>query len=280
MPSRSWIGRLRVAAVGACLAAVAVGGAAFSGGSRGYVVQPGDDLWRIAGRSGTTVAALAAANDMRPSDVLRIGRHLVIPSGTARASATQLRSASSVTPATRAATAAGKAVSSSAYGGAGAPVGVVRSTFCAGFTPDAGPSRLPAKLSSTPSRLALRPLFAKWAAHYGVRASLLEAIAWQESGWQQDVVSVDGAVGIGQVMPATAAFVTSTLEPITLSLTAESDNIRLEAAYVAYLAHHTGTTCDTIASYYEGLTNLARSGVLSMSVSYIENVEYLIPGFS
>jgi LysM repeat protein len=39
----------------------------------GYVVQPGDTLWSIAQRTGTTVAALAAANGVNPHGVLRAG---------------------------------------------------------------------------------------------------------------------------------------------------------------------------------------------------------------
>ena len=263
--SRLWRPVVTIAA----LTAIALGGAAASRASSGaYVVQPGDSLWRIASRSGTTVSALAAANHMRPSDLLLIGRHLTIP-GRTSATATAVHAAST-----------GEHTTTAPYGGAGAVIGgIVHTAFCSSFTPDAGPRHMPARLLANPTRLTLRPLFAHWAARYGVKSSLLEAIAWQESGWQEGVVSVDGAVGIGQVMPATAQFV-GTLEPAHLSLTAASDNIRLEAAYVAYLTHHVATTCDVIAGYYEGLANLQTSGVLTETVPYVQNVEYLLPGFS
>ena len=60
---------------------------------------------------------------------------------------------------------------------------------------------LPSGLRQHPERLALRPLFVKWSAAYGVPATLIEAIAWQESGWQNDVTSSANAQGIGQLLP-------------------------------------------------------------------------------
>jgi LysM repeat protein len=44
-----------------------------------YVVQAGDTLSLIAERFGTSVAALQQANGLGGSDVIAIGRELVIP---------------------------------------------------------------------------------------------------------------------------------------------------------------------------------------------------------
>jgi LysM repeat protein len=46
----------------------------------GYVVSPGDSLWAIAARSGTTVASLAAANGINPSAPLLPGKVLRVSS--------------------------------------------------------------------------------------------------------------------------------------------------------------------------------------------------------
>jgi soluble lytic murein transglycosylase-like protein len=51
-------------------------------------VRPGDTLTAIAGRLGTTIAALARANDMRVEDVLLAGRRLQAPRTTTSAPAT------------------------------------------------------------------------------------------------------------------------------------------------------------------------------------------------
>jgi LysM repeat protein len=47
--------------------------------TQSYVVQEGDTLSAIAGRFGTTVAAIQAANGLGESDVINIGQVLVIP---------------------------------------------------------------------------------------------------------------------------------------------------------------------------------------------------------
>lgn len=39
-----------------------------------------------------------------------------------------------------------------------------------------------------------------------IPANLQEAIAWQESGWQQNVIACDGGIGLMQLMPDTAAW--------------------------------------------------------------------------
>jgi LysM repeat protein len=52
------------------------------GGGGTYVVQPGDTLFRIALRFGTTVSALAAANGIADPNRISAGQVLVIPGGT------------------------------------------------------------------------------------------------------------------------------------------------------------------------------------------------------
>ncbi len=139
---------------------------------------------------------------------------------------------------------------------------------------------LPALLRESPRRLALRPLFEQWANHYNLSVPLLEAIAWQESGWQQNVVSSAGAVGTGQILPSTASFVSSTLVEEPLNVKSQSDNIRMSAALLSYLADLEGNNrCDVIAAYYEGSINLSRYGVFPDTRRYVANVEALIPEF-
>jgi len=46
-----------------------------------YIVQPGDNLFRIALRHGTTVEAIAAANGIANPQLIYVGQELVIPSG-------------------------------------------------------------------------------------------------------------------------------------------------------------------------------------------------------
>ena len=56
-------------------------------------------------------------------------------------------------------------------------------------------------------RDAVRRVIVEEANRYGVPVALALAVAWQESGWRQGVVSHAGAVGVMQLMPATAEWV-------------------------------------------------------------------------
>lgn len=51
------------------------------GGGTTHVVRPGDTLWSIARRAGTTVEALAAANGLDDPDLIRAGDTLVLAAG-------------------------------------------------------------------------------------------------------------------------------------------------------------------------------------------------------
>lgn len=76
------------------------GSARSSGGTRvaaggTYVVKRGDSLWSISRRHGTTVNALAAANNISPTATIREGQRLTIPGGAASVAS----SATATTPA-------------------------------------------------------------------------------------------------------------------------------------------------------------------------------------
>jgi soluble lytic murein transglycosylase-like protein len=253
------------------VAAVALGGlvtfgiADWAGASSasGYVVQPGDSLWAIATSHGLTVAQLATANDLNPNDILPIGLHLYLPGTTSPASPAVAAASGSVHPA------AARQIEPAWK-------------FCATFSPaDPGPwGVLPSQLAGTSAYYQLAPIFEHWAAYYGLSLPLLEAVAWQESGWQQNVVSVTGAVGVGQIEPYTATFIQSYIVGIPLNIRSVSDNIRMSAAFLNYLARIEGDNrCATIAAYYEGPLNLQAIGVLPDAQQYVADVESLEPRF-
>jgi soluble lytic murein transglycosylase-like protein len=139
---------------------------------------------------------------------------------------------------------------------------------------------LPAKLRARPERLALRPTFEKWAAHYGVSASLLEAVAWIESGWQTGVVSKTGAIGVGQLQPATIDFVRR-LIGMNLDPLSANDNIRMSARFLRYLLDGTGNkTAMALAAYYPGLRSVSTGRVLPETMRYVADVLAVQPSFA
>jgi murein DD-endopeptidase MepM/ murein hydrolase activator NlpD len=137
----------------------------------------------------------------------------------------------------------------------------------------AAPSDYPVGLSYYPNRLDLVGDFEQAASAAGIPVSLLEAIAWQESGWQEGVLSPAGAIGIGQLTPDTVAFVRAVLDPAPLDPWVAADNITISARFVRYLLDQTGWNEQlAIAAYYQGLGATQVYGVLPVSTQYVADV--------
>lgn len=139
-----------------------------------------------------------------------------------------------------------------------------------------------ARIMASPSRRAMIPTFRSQAARHGVRTDLLMATCWQESGWQARVVSSAGAVGVCQIMPRTAEFISQTLlGRQTMNRRDPVQNITMSAAYQRYLLKHVkGDSRKMLASYYQGLSRTQRSGLLPETVRYVRSVQKLQPQFA
>jgi hypothetical protein len=178
--------------------------------------------------------------------------------------------AAKAVPARTAVASAGPSGGAAAY--TAAALAQMRS-FCVNYRAPSGAGGLPSALKQHPERLALRPLFIRWAQAYGVSPSLIQAIAWQESGWQNDVVSSANAQGIGQLLPTTATFVSGSLLGLNLKLTVASDNIQMMVRFFAYLLKAAGgNQCVAVASYYQGFGAFQQVGVLAQSQTYVRSV--------
>ena len=211
-----------------------------SSDSGGYVVQPGDTLSAIAARAGTSVAELASLNGLDPNGILFAGSTIHLPGA---GSSTEYVSA---TPS--ASTAEGQPVGAAAEGTAGAP-----------------PYPTAERVSSSE--------IAGIAQANGVPASLAEAIGWQESGWNNDEVSVDGAVGVMQILPGTWDWINRTLtagQPLGPSSAAE--NVRGGVLLLHSLLAATGSPSMAAAGYYQGLSSVQQHGMYADTQQYVNSV--------
>jgi hypothetical protein len=96
-------------------------------------------------------------------------------------------------------------------------------------------------------------LFSRAASRYGVDASLLAAMASQESGFNSSAVSPAGAQGLMQFMPATAAGLgVNALDP--------SSAIDGAARYLSTLKKQFGSTELALAAYNAGPGTVSRYG--------------------
>lgn len=126
-----------------------------------------------------------------------------------------------------------------------------------------------------PSRRYVRELIVTTARQRGVDPALALAIAKQESGFQQRVVSPDDAIGVMQVLPSTGRWVSSALVGRPLDLLDVEDNVTAGVAFIASLDRATGSRRMLLAGYYQGLGSVSRRGLLPQTKAYIRNVEAL-----
>jgi soluble lytic murein transglycosylase-like protein len=88
---------------------------------------------------------------------------------------------------------------------------------------------------------------------HGVNPYLVMGLAWHESGWQPSAVSSAGAVGIMQVMPATAAVDGPRLLDRSVNLYDPGDNIDLGTAIIKHnLDAYNNDLAKALCAYYAG----------------------------
>ena len=264
----------------ATLVPAATPAAAAAGSALVYVLHAGDSLSAVARRFKITVAAIVAANGIRNPNRVSIGLRLTIP-GQAQATPPPAPTVDPAAPTTTVdplvaavtpvASATDIAVTATSTGTTSTTATMPAAAIAAAPTLTAEQlALLPAALLSFPDRLALMPLFDLWAAEYGVSPSLLKALAWMESGWQASVVSPSGSIGIGQLLPDTAAFVAGTLIGVPLDPFVADDNIRMSARFLAQLLNLTnGDVNMALAGYYQGLTSVRRDGMKATTAAYV-----------
>lgn len=118
------------------------------------------------------------------------------------------------------------------------------------------------------------------AAAHGVPPAFLLGLTWQESGWQNNVESSTGAVGMGQLEPSTVDFVGRYLLHRRISAWSPADNADASAAYLAWILARTGhSESMAAAAYYQGLTSLERHGMYTGTRHYVADVMALTARF-
>jgi len=247
MTSRS---RFAAAALSATAAATAPTVAA----ATSYVVRPGDTLSAIALRHGTTVAALVEANRIANPNVIRVGQLLQIPdTSTGLPGYTQGASDTETYAVQR-----GDGLFRIARAFGVDPTALARQNGIGVNTP-----LLEGAIVHVPGRLArMNALLTHVAHEVGVDASLVRALAWMESGWQQGVVSPTGAVGIMQVEPYTGDWVSRYLAGRHLDLHVAHDNVLAGCLLLRHLLKiHGGDVDAALAAYYQGDASIARHGL-------------------
>jgi len=114
---------------------------------------------------------------------------------------------------------------------------------------------------------------AQIAAEHGVPGDLAAAVAWQESGFSNGVVSPVGAAGVMQIMPSTWGWIQTALAGEALDPASPSDNVRAGVMFLGQLlAESGGDEVTAVASYYQGASSVASEGMFAETRQYVDNV--------
>jgi soluble lytic murein transglycosylase-like protein len=141
--------------------------------------------------------------------------------------------------------------------------------------PAPAPVVAPAAPEPTPTRLSASQV-QQVASANGVSPSLAAAIAWQESGFNNDMVSPANARGVMQVMPGTWSYVEQNLAGRRLDPASALDNTTAGVLYLKHLIDQTGgDEATAIASYYQGAGSVASRGMYDDTQRYVANVQAL-----
>ena len=119
----------------------------------------------------------------------------------------------------------------------------------------------PSSAGPPASRDSVRAALDYWSRVYGVDPALARALAWMESGWQEDVVSNVGAVGVMQLLPETWAFVDSVLLGAQTPRTYQG-NVRAGVRYLRWqLDEFGGDRRLALAGWYQGARAVREIGL-------------------
>lgn len=241
----------RVAARGVTIAGLAllIGVPAAASAQDTRVVRDGDTLSAIAESNGLTVRQLVWLNGLENPDLIFPGQVIALaPSDVADEPVVDAGADDAANVATVAADGAA--------------------------TQDAlAPADTAAALPPWVDRATIRADLVAAADKWGWDPYLIMALAWQESGWQQDEVSDVGAIGVMQIMPDTAAELDDWLFRRGLDPWNNVwDNVDAGVAFLTSLYQETDDVELAIGSYYQGLGSVERDGFFPETHDYVNNI--------
>jgi LysM repeat protein len=217
-------------------------------------VRRGDTVTGIAARHHVTIATVVAANRLGPHAVIRVGQILTIPLPSGCRTGT--------TPGRCATTAASRP---------GAGAAPLLRHYPAAVTRSAARHRAQLAHRHLPGKVTMRILIRRTALAVGLDPALALAVAQQESGFQQRVVSPADAIGVMQVLPSTGRWLSTSVAGRPLDLLDPADNV-LAGVLLLKVLTRAAPTPAAVAGYYQGLASVRRNGMYPDTRRYVTNV--------
>ncbi len=212
-------------------------------------VVAGDTLIGIARQYGVPTAQIVSDNHLSPSGTVYAGTTLVIHESAAPSPATDT---DDVLP--------------------------VHHDYPPAVLSAAARDRAAMSTAAAPSRSAVRSLVSDTARRFGVDPNLALAVADQESGFNQKMVSDADAIGTMQVLPGTARQMASlagrALDPMNTG-----DNVEAGVLLLGALTR-AAPLDQAVAGYYQGLDSVRAHGVYPDTRRYVADVLALRRAFA
>lgn len=108
---------------------------------------------------------------------------------------------------------------------------------------------------------------------YGVDYRLLTSLIAVESAFRKDAVSSSGAIGMGQLKPATAKWL-GVMDPYN-----PTDNIAGTARFLSWLIRkYNGDLEQALSGYYQGPGYVDRNGITPVCMPYLQKINRALGG--
>ncbi|MDQ4503973.1 LysM peptidoglycan-binding domain-containing protein [Sinomonas sp. ASV322] len=227
-----------------------------------YTVRSGDSLWAIAQRTRVPLTSLFSLNGLGPTSIIYPGQVLQLSA-----------------PAPAPVLAPAPAPAAQAPAPAAKPATPAPAPAPAAHAPAPAPAPAAPAAPAPETSAQIQSMVRSTAASMGVPVPLALAIAAQESGFRQNVTSPAGAIGVMQIMPANASWV-SGLAGRQLDLHKTQDNITAGVAMLRWLLRQAPTQDIAIAGYYQGLYGVQAYGMYSDTKAYLAQVKSRMATFS
>jgi soluble lytic murein transglycosylase-like protein len=256
------------------------------------VVRPGDTLTSISRRHGVEIETIVELNGLANANRIFVGQELRLEPAATPATAPAAPAAPVVVARTHvvqagehltgiarrygvtiAAVAAANGVSNPSRIFAGQRLAIPGTGASPPAAAAAAP-QIPASMADLMQRRnSVRRVIVEEARRYSVPDALALAVAWQESGWRQGVVSHAGAIGVMQLLPSTGEWVGETMLGTRVDPQDLRQNVRAGVRLLAhYLDRYDGDRALTLAAYYQGQTAVDRHGIYAVSRPYIASI--------
>jgi N-acetylmuramoyl-L-alanine amidase len=254
-------------------------------------VRPGDTLTRIAREQGVSIDELVTLNRLRNPDriyagqVLRVRETATAPSQPAPAAppaepaSHRVRAGEHLTGIARrygtsvGAIAAANGLSNPSFIRAGMTLTIPVAATETSKPAEASGRPMPASMAKlVASRQEMRRIIEAEAEAFRVPPAFALAVAWQESGWQQGVVSRAGAIGVMQLLPATADWIEQSILRESVDPRSARSNVRAGVSLLRHYLDRYGDRRLALAAYYQGQRGTDRHGIYPSSQPYIASI--------